>query len=239
MQPATNPPAWLNYEMWLGPTPWAPYVEDRVHPPSTINGRPGWLRVEEYCLGMITGWGAHHNDIAQWGMGMEYTGPVTIEAQAEFPKDGVWDVHGEFRIEYTYASGVKVICADDKKNKAGVVFEGSDGWVYVDRGKIDASRRSLLRSVIGPERDSSVSRASTTSRTSSTPCAARARADRAGRGCASLVQRVHSRAYRHETRAEAQVGPGAGAVPRTMTRRIGCSGGRCGRRGECEDLSNE
>ncbi len=142
-------PEWLDYEFWLGPAPWFPYTEERVHS-ADINSRPGWLRVEEYCLGMITGWGAHHNDIAQWGMGTEYTGPVEIQAEAEYPPDGVWDVHTNFRIEYTYSSGVKVICADDNKNRAGVTFEGSDGWVYVDRGKIDANPRSLLQSVIGP-----------------------------------------------------------------------------------------
>ncbi|HEX2970769.1 MAG TPA: Gfo/Idh/MocA family oxidoreductase, partial [Tepidisphaeraceae bacterium] len=142
-------PPWLNYEMWLGPAPWAEYTEDRVHP-LNINDRPGWLRVSDYCLGMITGWGAHHNDIAQWGMGTEYTGPTEIQATAEYPAEGVWDVHGRFRIEYTYASGVKVICADSFQNKAGVLFLGSEGWVYVDRGALDAHPRSLLQSAIKP-----------------------------------------------------------------------------------------
>jgi hypothetical protein len=99
---------------------------------------------------MITGWGSHHNDIAQWGMGMEFSGPTEIEAQAEYPKDGLWDVHGAFRIEYTFANGVKAICADSRKNKQGVVFEGTEGWVYVKRGHIDAHPKSLLTSVIGP-----------------------------------------------------------------------------------------
>ena len=149
---ATAPPPWLDYEFWLGPAPYVEYVEARVHPRDVkrINDRPGWLRVFDYCLGMITGWGAHHNDIAQWGMGTEHTGPVEIEATAEFPSDGVWDVHTNFRIEYTYASGVKVICADTGKVKPGVTFEGTDGWVYVDRGAIDASPKTLLRETIGP-----------------------------------------------------------------------------------------
>jgi myo-inositol 2-dehydrogenase/D-chiro-inositol 1-dehydrogenase len=153
--PGTDPtppmpvPDNLNYDMWLGPAPWAPYTEQRVHPQKGY-GRPGWLRIADYGAGMITGWGAHHNDIAQWGMGTEYTGPVEIEGQAEFPRDGLWDVHGDFRIEYTYANGVKVICADNKKNKQGIVFEGSEGWVYVMRGFIDAQPKSLLTSTIGP-----------------------------------------------------------------------------------------
>jgi myo-inositol 2-dehydrogenase/D-chiro-inositol 1-dehydrogenase len=153
--PGTDPtppmpvPDNLNYDMWLGQAPWAAYTEKRVHPQKGY-GRPGWLRIADYGAGMITGWGAHHNDIAQWGMGTEYTGPVEIEGQAEFPRDGLWDVHGDFRIEYTYANGVKVICADNKKNKQGVVFEGSEGWVYVRRGFIDANPKSLLTSTIGP-----------------------------------------------------------------------------------------
>ena len=142
-------PDWLDYDFWLGPAPWAAYTEKRVHPQSGY-GRPGWLRIADYGAGMITGWCAHHNDIAQWGMGTEYTGPVEIEGQGEYPKDGLWDVHGRFRIEYTYASGVKVICADTRKNKQGVVFEGTEGWVYVKRGSIDAHPKSLLTSTISP-----------------------------------------------------------------------------------------
>ena len=149
-QPPMPFPDNLDYEMWLGPTPWAEYTEKRVHPQKGY-GRPGWLRIAAYGAGMITGWGAHHNDIAQWGMGTEYTGPVEIQGQAEYPKDGLWDVHGDFSIEYTYANGVKVLCTDNKKNKQGVVFEGSEGWVYVKRGFIDANPKSLLTSTIGPD----------------------------------------------------------------------------------------
>jgi len=153
--PATGPepvmpvPDGLDYEMWLGPAPWAAYTEKRVHPQSGYD-RPGWLRIADYGAGMITGWGAHHNDIAQWGLGTEYTGPVEIEGQAEYPKDGLWDVHGPFHIEYTYANGVKVICADNEKNKDGITFEGDQGWVFVTRGRIDAQPKSLLTSAIGP-----------------------------------------------------------------------------------------
>ena len=149
-QPAMQVPENLNYEMWLGPAPWAPYTEERVHPQNSITARPGWLRVSDYGAGMITGWGSHHLDIAHWGMGTEYTGPVEIVGEAEFPKDGLWDVHGDFRIEYTYANGVKVIAADEKKIKGGVQFEGDKGWVFVTRGRIDAEPKSLLQEQIGP-----------------------------------------------------------------------------------------
>ena len=148
-QPTMPVPENLNYEMWLGPAPWAPYTEERVHPQNSITARPGWLRISDYGAGMITGWGSHHLDIAHWGMGIEYTGPVEIVGETEYPKDGLWDVHGDFRIEYTYANGVKLIAADEKKIKGGVRFEGDKGWVWVTRGRIDAEPKSLLQETIG------------------------------------------------------------------------------------------
>jgi len=149
-QPPMPVPDNLNYEMWLGPAPQAVYTERRVHPEKGY-GRPGWLRISDYGAGMITGWGSHHMDIAHWGMGMEHSGPVEIRGQAVFPTDGLWDVHGSFNIDYVYPNGVPLNCADTRKNKQGVLFEGSEGWVYVRRGVIDSSPKTLLKSVIGPD----------------------------------------------------------------------------------------
>jgi predicted dehydrogenase len=149
-KPTMPVPENLNYDMWLGPAPWAPYTEERVHPQSSITDRPGWLRISDYGAGMITGWGSHHLDIVQWGMGTEYTGPVEIVGEAEFPRDGLWNVHGDFRIEYTYANGVRMIVADEKVHKNGIRFEGDKGWVFVTRGAIDAEPKSLLQETIGP-----------------------------------------------------------------------------------------
>ena len=148
-QPTMPVPENLNYDMWLGPAPWAPYTEERVHPQNSLNARPGWLRISDYGAGMITGWGSHHLDIAHWGMGTEYTGPVDVQGQAEFPKDGLWDVHGTFHIEYTYANGVTMICEDEKKVKNGIRFEGDKGWIFVTRGAIAAEPKSLLQETIG------------------------------------------------------------------------------------------
>jgi predicted dehydrogenase len=146
----TPPPKELNYNAWLGPAPWVDYIEERVHPQNCLD-RPGWLRVTDYCLGMITGWGAHYNDIAQWGMGTELTGPVEIEGRATYPKEGVWDVHGAFHVEYTYASGLKMICADAKSDQLGIRFEGSEGWVFVDPSRLDTHPKSLLTATIGAD----------------------------------------------------------------------------------------
>jgi predicted dehydrogenase len=133
----------LNYDMWLGPAPLKPYTEKRVHPQNDY-GRPGWLRIRDYGHGMITGWGSHHIDIAQWGLGTELGGPTEIEGWGEYAESGLWDVHGKFRIEYTYANGVKVVCADNEQNPQGVRFEGSDGWIQVRRGAIEASDPKIL-----------------------------------------------------------------------------------------------
>ena len=133
----------LNYNLWLGPAPSAPYTEERVHPRSGYN-RPGWLRIQDYCHGMITGWGSHHMDIAHWGIGVEHSGPVGIEGHTEFLKDGLWNVHGKFHIEYTYANGVQVVCAGNDENKQGVEFLGTEGRVYVRRGFIETDPESLL-----------------------------------------------------------------------------------------------
>ena len=150
LRPHMPVPANLDYDLWLGPAPWAPYTEERVHPQNDY-GRPGWLRMLDYGAGMITGWGAHHNDIAQWGMGAEYTGPVEIEGRGDYHREGLWDVHGKFHIEYTYANGVRLICTDTSENRQGACFEGDEGRVYVKRGVIDAEPKALLKSVIGPD----------------------------------------------------------------------------------------
>ncbi|MGB9623219.1 MAG: Gfo/Idh/MocA family protein [Phycisphaerae bacterium] len=142
--PAEMPvPKNLNYDMWLGSTPVVYYTEDRVHPQSPDirkrYGRPGWLRCEQFGAGMITGWGAHHFDIAHWGMGTEYTGPVEVEARAEFPKSGLWDVHGPYDITARYANGVTVHVSDKLPN--GVRFVGENGrWIFVSRGATRATR---------------------------------------------------------------------------------------------------
>jgi predicted dehydrogenase len=130
-EPEMPVPKNLNYEMWLGSTPQVSYTEKRVHPQVGYD-RPGWLRCEQFGAGMITGWGAHHIDSAHWAMGTEFTGPLEIQGQAEFPKKGLWDVHGKFKTEGLYEGGVRMIVSDSFPN--GIKFEGSEGWIFVSRG---------------------------------------------------------------------------------------------------------
>ncbi len=158
-------PANLNYDMWLGSTPEVPYTEIGVHPQQGY-GRPGWLRIEQYGAGMITGWGQHHYDSAAWGMDTELTGPTSVEAVAEFPKSGLWNVHGDFMAKAKYANGITMYTSSGGYPN-GIKYIGEDGWIFVSRGSytasasdpvaaaasskaLDASDPALLKSVIGP-----------------------------------------------------------------------------------------
>lgn len=135
-QVAMPVPKNLDYDMWLGPTPEVYYTEKRVHPNQGY-GRPGWLRCEQFGAGMITGWGAHHIDTAHWGMDTEYTGPIEIWGEAEFPKSGLWNVHGIFRTEAKYANGVHMVVSNEIPN--GIKFVGDEGWIFVTRGNYRAT----------------------------------------------------------------------------------------------------
>jgi predicted dehydrogenase len=130
-EPEMPVPPNLDYDMWLGSTPDVYYTEKRVHPQDDLS-RPGWLRCEQFGAGMITGWGAHHVDTAHWGMGMEFTGPMEVEAEASFPESGLWDVHGDFKVTAKYENGVVMHISGQYPN--GVKFEGSEGWIFVTRG---------------------------------------------------------------------------------------------------------
>lgn len=136
-------PPTLRYDAWLGCTPAAPYAEDRVHPHSDDTkkryGRPGWLRLNAYTCGMITGWGSHHVDIAHWGLGVEETGPLSVEARAEWPgADSFWDVHGKYDVRLGYAGGVTIHISDELPT--GVKFTGENGWIFVTRGAANSEK---------------------------------------------------------------------------------------------------
>jgi predicted dehydrogenase len=163
-EPEMPIPSNLNYDMWLASTPEVYYTEKRVHPQKDYD-RPGWLRCEQFGAGMITGWGSHHIDSAHWGMGMERSGPVEVWGHAEFPKSGLWDVHGIFKTEALYDNGVKMVVSNELPN--GIKYEGTEGWIFVTRGNyqatasdpvtnrdgtkpLDASDPKIMKSVIGP-----------------------------------------------------------------------------------------
>lgn len=141
-QPTMPVPKELNYDMWLGPAFPAPYTMKRVHEPGTIDSRPGWLRISDYCNGMITNWGAHLNDIALWGMKKEYENPVTVEGKGVFDK-GLWNTLSQFELDYTFSDGMKM---KYKIDVPFVKFIGKDGWIRIDYpDKLTASKDSILK----------------------------------------------------------------------------------------------
>jgi hypothetical protein len=107
----------------------------------------------------MTDWGAHHNDIALWGLGLDHSGPVEIEGRPLVEMiPGGFTAASEYEIHYTYANGVKHRCvsvkesdpsgrpadSDRQERGHGVLFEGDDGWIFVTRGNLEASNQELL-----------------------------------------------------------------------------------------------
>jgi len=149
VEPTIPVPEELDYEMWLGPAPVAPYTVNRVHEPHKYD-RPGWMRVRDYCEGMVTNWGAHLNDIAQWGNGTDRTGPVEVEGTGKYPRDGLWGVLLGFEIQYKYANGVQLFY---NTSRPYIRFEGSDGWIEADYNTraVKAQPQSILDSPVKPD----------------------------------------------------------------------------------------
>ena len=151
-QPEQPVPEGFDYDMWLGPAPWAPYTYQRCRPWTKEESYSIWYHISDYCLGGIGGyWGVHHVDIAQWGHGTDHTGPVEIEGEAVFPPDGLANCAISWKVRHTYADGVVMVYTDNKQQKQGVRFEGDAGWVHVGREGIWAEPESLLTSVIGQD----------------------------------------------------------------------------------------
>ena len=136
-------PDTFDFGLWLGCAPSAPYSELRTHPQGKNGaaadfGRPGWMSLEAYDMGMIANWGAHHIDIMQWALGMERSGPVKVASSTEFPKRRLWDVHGKLDVRMEYADGVAVHLADLNTYPNGVRFIGDDGWIFCSRESVKA-----------------------------------------------------------------------------------------------------
>ena len=136
--PDSTPPPELDYTFWLGAAPEKPYNEKHVH----YLFRFFW----DYSGGQMTNFGAHHLDIAQWGLGRDDSGPTTIEAVAQFNKDGWYEVAETSEITYTYDDGVKVVSKQGPHGGPNVVFEGEKGSIAVSRGdKITSNPPEILK----------------------------------------------------------------------------------------------
>jgi predicted dehydrogenase len=132
MEPAQEVPAHLDYEMWQGPAPATPYTAGRCH----FNFR--W--VAQYAPGYITDWGAHFLDVAQWGANRDETGPAEINATAVKRRDkGYYDAPEEYRIEYHFAKGPRVVLYSTTNDKEyGTKFVGSTGWIFTEAERLES-----------------------------------------------------------------------------------------------------
>ncbi len=151
----TQPPADFDLDLWSGPSEVKPYTSDRCT-------QYGTYHCEDYSLGFIAGWGAHPLDIAQWGLDADDTAPVYYEGGGTIPEHGLYRTVDTWDLTCYYASGIPVRflsergCRDVimkyRKRYAnhGTTFFGTEGWISVDRGGIEASKASLLTAKLGP-----------------------------------------------------------------------------------------
>jgi len=133
----------LDYDLWLGPAPEAPYTANRTQ-------KDHWRQVWDYSGGKFTDWGAHQLDTAQWANDTELTGPVEVEGEGTVNEGSMYNTFVDYRLKYTYANGVVVHV---ESGGTSLRFEGTDGWVG-NRGwaqPVEASSREILTSKIGPE----------------------------------------------------------------------------------------
>jgi len=135
-------PDWLDYDMWLGPAPKAPY-----HPKRCLYS---FRFIQDYSGGQTTNNGVHAFDIVQWGNGSDYTGPILVEdLGAKFPRDGLFDVVSTIHFRALYANGVELTCRTEP-DAFQITFTGTDGWVSTNGREIQTSRESLKSVKIKP-----------------------------------------------------------------------------------------
>ncbi|MCX6236327.1 MAG: Gfo/Idh/MocA family oxidoreductase [Bacteroidia bacterium] len=141
--PVLEAPAELNWEIWLGPAPKVPY-----RGVSHWN----WRWILDYSGGQLTDWSGHHIDIAQWGIGMERSGPIEISGEGVYPRDGIYNAPVEYDFTCKYANGIEMRVANASRLRFGMgaTWYGEKGWIHVDRGNVlKASDPKILEEVIG------------------------------------------------------------------------------------------
>ena len=151
-------PAGLDWDLWLGPSPWAPY--------SDLRYTRTWMSIRDYGLGAIGGeYGVHDIDIGQWANNSDDTTPISVEGVGDFYHD-IRDTLTTYEIEYKYANGVKMLLMDlvtARKRfwqfqfgesvpgvSVGLILFGTEGWIWVSRVGMQTHPASLMRTVLGP-----------------------------------------------------------------------------------------
>ncbi|MBI4892084.1 MAG: Gfo/Idh/MocA family oxidoreductase [Acidobacteria bacterium] len=143
-------PSELDWDFYQGQAPKRDYLPERTH----FRYRH-WY---DYCSGPLTDWGCHHNDIMLWALGMDHSGPVSVQGVSHLdPVPGGYDVHSQFTVQYRFASGPPVTCVTMYTEQfgktplvvpsdmiCGIKFAGTQATLRVDRGMIECSRPELL-----------------------------------------------------------------------------------------------
>jgi len=139
-------PEGLDWNWWLGPAPWKPYTGGICH--------FHWRWFMDYSGGQLTDWAGHHIDIAQWGLGLERSGPVeVIPEQVTYPKDGLYNAPTEYRFTCLYDNDIwkgEMSVANNRVHWQGAKWYGEKGWIHVSRGGMRLSDPKL-NVPIGPE----------------------------------------------------------------------------------------
>lgn len=137
MQPT---PEYVDWDKWVGPAPKTAFHEEKLE-------RDNHENMTNFSLGMISCWGIHHLDIAQWGNGTDDTGPRFVEGEGEFPRQGDCDAILRWKVRFDYADATPVIFVSDGTEgfSHGVRFIGESGWVHVKRGSMEAHDPQLIR----------------------------------------------------------------------------------------------
>ena len=133
-------PDYVDWDRWVGPAPRRRFHEEKLE-------RDNHENITNFSLGMISCWGIHHLDIAQWGNGTDATGPSTIEGTGEFPTEGAFDAILRWKVRFEFANAAPVTFVNDGTPgfEHGIRFVGESGWVHVERGTITAHDEQFLR----------------------------------------------------------------------------------------------
>ncbi len=149
-KPAVVPDG-LDYDMWLGPAPFRQYTQDRC---ASEWKKKFWWFNSDYCIGWISGWGIHPVDIALWGAEDLLAGPIEVEGTGIFPDEGLCDTATYWNVKLNYASGVTINFLSNPPPKEwsnrykkisghGTAFEGTKGWIHVNRSGMNVSDESI------------------------------------------------------------------------------------------------
>ena len=140
----TPPPEGLDWNLWLGPAPWRPYCHFSDRAPHW-----DWRWIMDYSGGQLTDWSGHHIDIGMWGLGLDHTGPVEIQAVGEYNTGGIWDTPNQYDITLKFAKGVEFHVSSHLT--MGTKWIGDQGWVWVTRGEQQCSTPALWNEKIGAD----------------------------------------------------------------------------------------